>query len=122
MTDTKDLGQLSIQIDACADRLPHLIVEIRRQSNDAMKRGDLDTADSLDEQSSELVLLYQTVLRHQIQQIDDSDDLRSAIRAFIDVNMEIDRIIEANDKAAKFLSTLASILAGLKDVSAKVLA
>ena len=121
MIDTKDLGQLSIQIDACADRLPHLIAETRRQSNDAIKRGDLDTADALNEESSKLVLLYQIVLRHQIQQIDDSDELRNAIRTFIDVNKRIDGIIHANENATKFLQTLASILGGLKDVAGKVL-
>ena len=122
MIDTKDLGQLSIQVDACADRLPHLIVETRRQSNDAIKRGDLDAADALDEESSELVLLYQIVLRHQIQEIDDSDELRSAIRTLVEVNKQIDGIIAANENAARFLNTLAGILGGLKDVTAKVLA
>ncbi|MGE0577626.1 MAG: hypothetical protein AB7F22_23465 [Reyranella sp.] len=121
MTNTKDLGQLSIQVDACADRLPHLIVETRRQSNDAIKHGDLNTADALDEQSSELVLLYQTVLRHQIQQIAESDELRNAVRSFADVNKQIDGIIHANENATKFLGTLASILGGLKDVTGKVL-
>jgi hypothetical protein len=121
MIDTKDLGQLSIQVDACADRLPHLIVEIRRQSNDAIKRGDLKTADALDDESAELVLLYQTVIRHQIKQIDDSDELRNAILAFVDVNKRMDGIIHANENATKFLQTLACILGGLKDVAGKVL-
>jgi hypothetical protein len=121
MIDTKDLGQLSIQVDACADQLPHLIAEVRRQSNDAIKRGDLNTADALDDESSELVLLYQIVLRHQIQQIDDSDELRNAVRTLIDVNRQIDGIIQANENATKFLAALASILGGLKDVAGKVL-
>lgn len=51
----------------------------------------------------------------------DSDELRDAVRTFIDVNKRIDGIIHANESATKFLGTLASILGGLKDVTGKVL-
>lgn len=118
----KDKGQLSIQVDACADRLPQLMLETRRQSNDAIKHGDLDTADRLDDASAELALLYQTVLRHQIKEIDDSDELRDAIVAFTAINKRIDGIVTGTEGATKFLKTLTAVLGGLNGVAGKVLA
>lgn len=118
---SKDRAQLSIQIDHCADLLPSLMVETRRQANEAVKRGDLNGADKLDDISAELSMMFQIVLRHQIQQIDDSQEMRDSIVAMTKINKGIEDIIAGTKQAAAFLKAATGVVNGLTKIAEKIL-
>ena len=106
---SKDQGQLSIQIDTCADSIAELIAETRKKMNDAMAAGDLDAADRFDEIALEQTVQYATLVRHQIKKIDDSAELRDAIKGFAGVSTSINDLIKQNKAFAEFLTTAATI-------------
>jgi len=109
--DSKDRGQLSIQIDICADKLSELIGVVRKQKNEALVRGDLVEADRLDDLSLDLTDQYAVLIRHQLQQIDNSTLMRKTIRGFAGVNGKIDSAIKEIKELTAFANAVASIAA-----------
>jgi hypothetical protein len=119
--DPKDRGQLSIQVDATTDLLPTLLVEVRRQSNEAIRAGNLDQSDKLDAHAGSLALAFQLFLRHQIQEIDSSAEMRRLIADLSKINKDIQAIVAEAQQTAAFLRQLAGITTGINTIAGKVL-
>ena len=112
--NTKQQGHLSIQVDACADHLSKLIGVIREQKNQALISGDLDAADRFDTLSLKYTDQYSVVLRHQLQTIDSSAEMKQAIKGFADVNKRIKDASKEIKSLTEFANTLTAI-AGMLD-------
>lgn len=111
VASSKDQGQLSIQIDICADCVADLIAETRKKMNDAIAAGDLAAADRFDEIAMAQTVQYATLIRHEIKKIDDSGLMRDTIKGFAEANSSMTALIKENKQFAEFLTTVASIAA-----------
>jgi hypothetical protein len=118
---SRDQGQLSIQIDVCADRIAELIGETRARTNDAIVAGDLDTADKLADQSLRQTVQYAILIRHELKKIDDSQLMRETIKGFSNVNAYIEKSIRELKELKKFLSAVTSIAGTLDKLIGMVL-
>jgi hypothetical protein len=113
---SNDQGQLHVQIDNCAAKLPGLMAKTREQINNAIADGNVANAQQLSTSLVKLTDEYGSLISYEILIADQSQEMHDAIVGMAKVNKQIAAIMEQTSSRVGFLSVVTPVVNGLNKI------